>query len=170
MKWLSSHFYAASGMVLLASLILISACKLHTLQTFPSPGVNNYQQQLVIRSAVIPSDSNILAEPLNSQLTRNDALLNEPTDETLTLIESVDWEHRQSSIDEHRILFEVSHNADSISYQITACDQLWSDIIRCSDMAYYEIVAVKGEKVETVRDSINLKFLNELFVLDRSGN
>ncbi|PKD44557.1 hypothetical protein CWD77_03580 [Rhodohalobacter barkolensis] len=94
--------------------------------------------------------------------------INNDLQEAEDLILSVDWEHRQSEIDIHRINLEINHVADSISYVIHACDQAWDNEIRCSDTAYFTISAFKDSLTQTYRDSIDLQLMNQLFVLDRS--
>lgn len=167
MKWVSTNLIVTSSILVLILLIVLG-CKTHSPNTFSNG--ENYQQQLVIRNAYVPE---VQLEKSNQpdSLKLQPLLDYEATfDNNLEIIETVDWEHRQSAVDEHRIRLEITHSADSISYEITACDQSWDEIIRCSDTAYFTITAFKGERTTTHRDSINLKLLNELFVQERSEN
>jgi len=167
MKWISTYLMITGAMLVLI-LLIVSGCKTHSPNTFSNS--ENYQQQLVIRSAYSPlvqPDNSIQPDSVNLQTPSDNESI---YDSSFEIIETVDWEHRQSAVDEHRIRFEITHDADSVSYEITACGQTWDDIILCSDTAYFIITAFKGERTDTHRDSINLKLLNDLFVQERSEN
>ena len=150
--------YIGMANFVLLILLLVLGCKAQHPDTFG--GVENYTQNL-------GSESITFAENDIQQ----DSILNivsQDLIETEDLILSVDWEHRQSEIDIHRIHFEINHVADSVNYVIYACDQEWDFEIRCSDTAHFIITATKDQFIQTYRDSINLQLMNTLFVLDRS--
>jgi hypothetical protein len=169
MKWVKT-FSSTVGILLIVSSIINFGCNSHFSDSLSNP--NRFQQGVMIQYTPDSPDF-LIDNSLTDSLAFNQILADSSdfflADE-LELIESVDWEHRQSSPDEHRVTFEITHHADSVSTEIFACDQTWENVIHCSDTAHFVITAIKGERTVTYRDSINLKLLNELFVQERSEN
>jgi hypothetical protein len=144
MNRVGTYFGIANFVLLL--MVLVTGCKTNVPNS--NSGLESYQRVFI--TGDISND------------------LNDSLQEAEDLILSVDWEHRQSEIDIHRINLEITHEADSVSYVIHACDKDWEDEIRCSDTAYFTITAYKNGLTQTYSDSINLQLMNQLFVLDRS--
>ena len=156
------------GILLIVASMINLGCNSHFSDSIS--GSDRFQQGVMIQYT--PASPDFLTEySLRDSLSSNQ-ILPESSDIILAdeIIETVDWEHRQSSPDIHKVTFEITHNADSVSTEIFACNQTWENEIHCSDTAHIEITAIKGERTVTYRDSINLKLLNELFVQERSGN
>lgn len=156
------------GILLIVASIINLGCNTH----FSDSLFNSDRSQQGVMIQYTPDSPNYLSDiPLRDSLSLN-PIFADSSDFFLAddLIETVDWEHRQSSPDVHRVTFEITHNADSVSTEIFACDQTWENVIHCSDTAHFVITAIKGEREVTYRDSINLKLLNKLFVQERSGN
>lgn len=170
MKWVITQ-HKLTGLLLVIFLLVITGCKTHSPNSFTN--FENFQQQLIIRDAYVPIDNSknkAKTDSLNFESNLSDSYIISSDKDRNELIKTVNWEHRQSSVDQHRIYLEINHVADSISHQFLACGQTWKEVIQCSEMAYFEITAIKGERAVTYRDSINLKLLNELFLLERSDN
>ncbi|MFO7798585.1 MAG: hypothetical protein R6V22_02365 [Rhodohalobacter sp.] len=167
MKWVKT-FSSTVGILLIVASIINLGCNTHYSDTL----FNSDRTQQGVMIQYTPDSPNYLTyNSLQDSLSLNQ-IYADSSDLFLEddLIETVDWEHRQSTPDVHRVTFEITHHADSVSTEIFACDQTWENVIHCSDTAHFVITAIKGEREVTYRDSINLKLLNELFVQDRSGN
>lgn len=166
MKWVKT-FSSTVGILLIVASIINLGCNTH----FSDSLFNSDRSQQRVIIQYTPDSPNYLTHhnSLQDSVSLN-PIFADSSDFFLAddLIENVDWEHRQSSPDIHRVTFEITHNADSVSTEIFACDQTWENVIHCSDTAYFVITAMKGERVVTYRDSINLKLLNKLFVQERS--
>lgn len=165
MKWVNT-FSSTVGIFLIVASIINLGCNTHFSDTL----FNSDRSQQRVMINYTPDSPNYLSDnPLPDSLSLN-PIFADSSDFFLAddLIENVDWEHRQSSPDVHRVTFEITHNADSVSTEIFACDQTWENVINCSDTMYFVVTAIKGERVVTYRDSINLKLLNKLFVQERS--
>lgn len=167
MKWVNT-FSSTVGIFLVLIAVLNFGCKSHSPESFSN---SDYFQQRVMIQFSPSTPENLLHTPVSDSIQLQD-YYRESSEQLFAddLIQSVDWEHRQSSPDVHKVTFEIEHIADSVSTEIFACDQVWKDTIHCSEIAYFEITAMKGERSVTYRDSINLKLLNELFVVERSEN
>lgn len=152
-------YFGIANFVPLILLILVLGCKT---QLPDSSGDGESYQKSAMLEVSTSGEYDILQDSSLNTVTQE-------LKETDDLIISVDWEHRQSEIDIHRIRFEIDHVADSVSYAITACDQEWEYEVKCSDTAHFVITATKGQFIQTYRDSINLQLINQLFVLDRSN-
>lgn len=167
MKWVKT-FSSTVGILLIVASIINLGCNTHYSDTL----FNSDRTQQGVMIQYTPDSPNYLTyNSLQDSLSLNQ-IYADSSDLFLEddLIETVDWEHRQSTPDVHRVTFEITHHADSVSTEIFACDQTWENVIHCSDTAHFVITAIKGEREVTYRDSINLKLLNNLFVQDRSGN
>ncbi len=167
MKWVTT-FYKTAGLFFVILSVLNFGCKSHSPETLANSDL--IQNNLQIYDSVHSHNYLMGSQSPDSISANQDFLDSKELLYGVELIESVDWEHRQSSVDEHRITFDIKHQADSIVTEIFACNQSWDEIVRCSDIAYFTITAIKGDREVTRRDSINLKFLNDLFVLDRIEN
>ena len=167
MKWIKT-FSSTVGLLLIVASIINLGCNSHFQDTLYDS--DRFGQRVMIQYT--PTSPDYLTEELLSDSLTLHQNFTESSDLLFAdeLIENVDWEHRQSSPDVHRVTFEITHNADSVSTEIFACDQTWENVIHCSATAHFVIKAIKGERTVTYRDSINLKLLNELFVQERSGN
>ena len=167
MKWVTTLSKAAGLLFVIISVINFG-CMSHSPESFSTTD-SSHQNMMVYYTLDSPDYLTDLqladSIKVNRDLSDSEELLN-----VNDIIISVDWEHRQSSIDEHIVTFDIQHEADSVSTEIIACDQTWEEIIHCSDVAHFIITAIKGEREVSYRDSINLKFLNDLFVLDRIEN
>lgn len=167
MKWVKT-FSSTVGILLIVASIINLGCNTHYSDTL----FNSDRTQQGVMIQYTPDSPNYLTyNSLQDSLSLNQ-IYADSSDLFLKddLIETVDWEHRQSTPDVHRVTFEITHHADSVSTEIFACDQTWENVIHCSDTAHFVITAIKGEREVTYRDSINLKLLNKLFVQERSEN
>lgn len=167
MKWVKT-FSSTVGILLIVASIINLGCNTH----FSDSLFNSDRSQQGVMNQYTPDSPNYLTyNSLQDSLSLNQ-IYADSSDLFLKddLIETVDWEHRQSTPDVHRVTFEITHHADSVSTEIFACDQTWENVIHCSDTAHFVITAIKGEREVTYRDSINLKLLNKLFVQERSEN
>ncbi|WP_372904397.1 hypothetical protein [Rhodohalobacter sp.] len=167
MKWVKT-FSSTMGILLIVASIINLGCNTH----FSDSLFNSDRSQQGVMNQYTPDSPNYLTyNSLQDSLSLNQ-IYADSSDLFLKddLIETVDWEHRQSTPDVHRVTFEITHHADSVSTEIFACDQTWENVIHCSDTAHFVITAIKGEREVTYRDSINLKLLNKLFVQERSEN
>lgn len=167
MKWLKT-FSNIVGIFLIVASVISFGCNSHFTESLSNS--DRFQQVVMIQyNPALPDylPNNSIPDSLSKNQVFADSADVFLADE---LIENVDWEHRQSSPDVHKVTFEITHNANSVSTEIFACDQTWENVIHCSDTAYFVVTAIKGERTVTYRDSINLKLLNELFVQERSGN
>ncbi len=167
MKWVKT-FSSTVGILLIVASIINLGCNTHYSDTL----FNSDRTQQGVMIQYTPDSPNYLTyNSLQDSLSLNQ-IYADSSDLFLEddLIETVDWEHRQSTPDVHRVTFEITHHADSVSTEIFACDQTWENVIHCSDTAHFVITAIKGEREVTYRDSINLKLLNKLFVQERSEN
>ena len=167
MKWVKI-FSNTVGILLIVASIINLGCNSHFSDSLSNS--ERFQQGVMIQYT--PASPDFLTKNSLPDSLAFNQILADSSDFFLAdeLIETVDWEHRQSSPDVHRVTFEITHNADSVSTEIFACNQTWENVIHCSDTAHFEITAFKGEMSVTYRDSINLKLLNQLFVQERSGN
>ncbi|MDZ7757375.1 hypothetical protein [Rhodohalobacter sp.] len=165
---LINTFSNTVGIFLIVAAIINFGCNSHFQNSLSDS--DRFQQKVMIQYTPTSPDY-LIENQLSDSLSLNQSFA-DSSDLFLAdeLIENVDWEHRQSSPDVHRVTFEITHNADSVSTEIFACDQTWENVIHCSDTAHFVITAMKGERTVTYRDSINLKLLNELFVQERSEN
>lgn len=87
------------------------------------------------------------------------------------MIETVDWQHRQSAPDSHYVDIEIVHNADQISTHYAACGYSWQlpGWVTCSQPLGITIHGYKDNRTVTVRDTIPLDDFNDFFLTYRES-